>query len=222
MLKRVTVQKTPPIIDSAETPRKLHWRLRALRDRFTRRAVDRGLSARLTGYRGVRRIRLTDYVDSAARRGLKADLRVLEAEQRRENPLPINVHERADLPAERGWWRHSFHDVPSRLSTATRIATLRDALIVSYRDEARGRDYYPAILLEDRFALDMREIRFRRGHAHVLRTAPAPAHAEEGVWFAERVYDNHSHWLAAHLPKLLLIRELGLIPKCSCRTSGRP
>jgi len=124
-----------------------------------------------------------------------------------EHPLPCNVASRTDLPDDRGWWGFSFRDVPRRPGGETFIATLPGCRIVWYRDEARSNDFYPAILTGDGRGLDMRELRFRPRHAETLRRCPAPVRRRKATWIIERVYHNHSHWLTAHLPKLLLLRE---------------
>ena len=68
----------------------------------------------------------------------------------------------------------------------------------------RGR-FWPTILTRDATALDLREMRFRPGHGAVLRAAAPPRRLARATWITERVYDNHSHWLTAHLPKLCLL-----------------
>lgn len=127
------------------------------------------------------------------------------------NPLPCNVSSTADLPDTRGWWGYSFRDVPSRMSAETFIATLPECRVVWYRDPTRANDFYPAILTGDGTALRMRELRFRDRHAEVLRRAPQPRRIPQATWVIERVYHNHSHWLSAHLPKLLLLRDRGML-----------
>lgn len=130
-----------------------------------------------------------------------------------KNRLPENVASRADLPTRRHWWGYSFHDVPQRLSSQTAMAVIKDATIVSYRND-RG-EFYPAILSQDCRSVDLREIRFRNGHAERLRAASEAgdrgAQIDRAVWVLERVYENHSHWLTAHLPKILLLKRLGML-----------
>jgi hypothetical protein len=130
----------------------------------------------------------------------------VHAPRRASNPLPANVTSRDDLPDDAGWWGYSFRDVPSRAGGETFIATLRDCHVVYYRDPARANEFHPAILNADGRALDMRELRFRPTHADVLRRC-RPARRESATWIVERVYENHSHWLTAHLPKVLLLAE---------------
>ena len=40
------------------------------------------------------------------------------------------------------------------------------------------------------------------------------------TWITERVYDNHSHWLTAHLPKLLMLRARGELGDVVLATAG--
>jgi hypothetical protein len=128
-------------------------------------------------------------------------------QQVESNPLPANIEHRDQLPNDRGWWGYSFHDVPERVSGETYRLTLPEATVVCYRDAEQGDDFYPAVVTRDGRGLDLREIRFRPKHRDVLRGVPVEI--ESATWIAERVYLNHSHWLTAHLPKLLLLRERG-------------
>jgi len=172
-------------------------------------AVERGLHPARVGYRHVKRETVTEHV---ARGGASAgSIVTVHPEGVSHNPLPQNVADRSDLPDDRGWWGYSFWDVPERTSGETFIATLRDVLITWYRDPDRGDDFYPALLSGDGRGLNLREIRFRPKHGAVLRRSDPPVHLERATWFAERVYDNHSHWLTAHLPKLLLLKERGAL-----------
>ncbi len=126
------------------------------------------------------------------------------------NPLPDNVTQRDELPDDDGWWGYSMRDVPERHSDPTAIVSIDDATIVGYRDEQRGGDYVPAVVAAGRCAVEARELRFRPGHARLMRTADdAPQRLRRATWIIERVYHNHSHWLTAHLPKLLLLRDRG-------------
>lgn len=123
------------------------------------------------------------------------------------NPLPQNVGRREDLPDDRGWWGFSLRDVPERVSGETFLASLPDCTVVWYRDPALRNDFFPAIVTADGTALDFREVRFRLPHAEVLRRSRRPARLARATWILERVYHNHSHWLTAHIPKLLLLRQ---------------
>jgi capsular polysaccharide biosynthesis protein len=106
-----------------------------------------------------------------------------------------------------------MRDVPERESGQALLVTVPDARIVSWTD-ARN-EFHPAILSRDARALDTREIKFRPPHGAALRAAQAagerPVRIERATWVLERVYDNHSHWLTAHLPKLLMLRDAGLL-----------
>lgn len=121
------------------------------------------------------------------------------------NPLPCNLASRDDLPDDRGWWGFSFRDVPARTSGETFEATLPDCRVVWYRDPALREDFFPAIVTADHTALDYRELRFRDPHAEVLKRSPL--RLKRATWIIERVYHNHSHWLTAHMPKLLWLRQ---------------
>jgi hypothetical protein len=155
--------------------------------------------------REVRRETVHEYVA----RGAPGRVRTIHHESVALNPLPRNVTSREALPDDRGWWGYSFRDVPARTSGETFLATIPDCRIVWYRDPARRDDFFPAVLTGEGTALDMREVRFRPRHAEVLRARPRMVRVPRATWVIERVYHNHSHWLTAHLPKFLLLRDLG-------------
>jgi capsular polysaccharide biosynthesis protein len=181
----------------------LETRARAAARDLIRHAVRSGAPPRWFGWRHAEPVALEDAA---------ADREVIHPAGRAANALPRNVPRREDLPDMRHWWGYSFRDVPERQSGPTVVAAVRDATIVSCRLDG---EFYPAILSETGRAIDMREIRFRNGHAEALRAARAsgraPARLRRAVWVLERVHDNHSHWLTAHLPKLLLLDRLGLL-----------
>lgn len=167
-------------------------------------AVQRGMPPSWTGYRWVRRTSLPEHAveDPASR------CDVVHPPDVARNPLPRNVPDRAVLPDDAGWWGHSFRSVPERPSGPTLLGVVPDARVVSYRDASRDGDWVPAVLTRRGQSLDLREVRFRRGHAAALRSGPVQRF-ERATWVLERVFHNHSHWLTAHLPKLLLLQELG-------------
>jgi capsular polysaccharide biosynthesis protein len=168
-----------------------------------RTCLRRGVPPAWLGYRWLPHETLAQYI--ARRPDVPAQ--ILHAADAARNPLPRNVASRDELPADRGWWGYSFRDVPERRSGETIVATIPDCRVVWYRDAAWGGDFHPAIVTGDGRALDMREVRFRPRHAETLRHAGSPVRIPRATWILERVYHNHSHWLTAHLPKLLLLRE---------------
>ncbi|HEV2293543.1 MAG TPA: glycosyltransferase family 61 protein [Tepidisphaeraceae bacterium] len=178
--------------------------------RLIKAGVNRGLDPAWVGYRHVPRQTVAQYFEGHPEQR-SGRYETVHREAVAHNPLPRNVASRDQLPADRGWWGYSFHDVPARTSDETFIATLPDCRVIAYRDPDRGDDFYPAILSGDRRALDLREIRFRPRHAEALRHAGPPVRLKKATWFIERVYHNHSHWLTAHLPKLLLLRDRGAL-----------
>ncbi|WP_420393215.1 glycosyltransferase family 61 protein [Acuticoccus sp.] len=125
-------------------------------------------------------------------------------------PLPRNVASAEELYGDAGWWGFSMREVPARTLAPTFQLTLKDALITSF-DEPTSGNFYPAILTRTHLALRLREMVFRGGHAMALRSAAAPVTVPRGAWIAERVYHNHAHWVTAHLPKLCLLEEMGLL-----------
>ena len=192
-----------PVLDRAPL---LHELVRRGWRRMARAGVTRGVHPAWFGYRWIRHDTVQGYL---AQHGRSSGLHyeTVHRETVASNPLPSNITSRDALPGDHGWWGYSFRDVPGRTSSETFVLTLPDALIVWYHDPARGHDFYPAIVTHDGCALDLRELRFRPLHAEVLRRAWRPARIAHATWILERVYHNHSHWLTAHLPKVLLLRE---------------
>ncbi len=123
------------------------------------------------------------------------------------NPLPRNVSRREDLPDDAGWWGFSFRDVPQRVSGETFRATIPRCRVVPHIDPVNGQFYVTIVNADDR-VLALREMGFRSSHAALLRSRER-VRLERATWVTERVFHNHSHWLTAHLPKLLLLRSRG-------------
>ncbi len=147
-----------------------------------------------------------DAAEDADRRGQRE---VVHAASVADAPLPGNVARRGDLPDDAGWWGFSFRDVPSRKVGPTSILEVEGAEVLLAREPAGRRNVYPAILDDRGRSLDLNQIRYRPIHYPLPRRADR--YIPEGVWIAERVYDNHAHWLTAHLPKLILLRDRGRI-----------
>lgn len=171
--------------------------------------VELGLPPSWFGYRSVQRETVSEYFARHGGSARAGRFETLHSESAAENPLPCNMSSRDDLPRDRGWWGFSFWDVPTLASGETRIITLPDCRVTWYKDPSQGDDFYPAILTRDDHALDLREVRFRPLHAEVLRRSGSAVRLERATWILERVYHNHSHWLTAHLPKVLLLRDRG-------------
>ncbi len=180
------------------TPNHLLAHGRRTAARLAQAAVARGLPPRLTGYRALPRIPALEL----------ANAEIVHEAGVVSNPLPGNVADRDELPGDAGWWGYSMWDVPERHSGPTAVVPVHPATIVGYRDEQRNGDYVPAIVASGGRTIEARELRFRRAHARQMRASNgAPQHFTRATWIVERVYHNHSHWLTAHLPKLLLLRE---------------
>lgn len=168
------------------------------------RAVAHGAPPAWFGWRRVREESLDDYFA----RGGAGRLDTIHPEMRTTNPLPMNVADTGELPDDPDWFGFSFRDVPQRRSGRTALATLPDASVVTFNDAERNH-FWPALLTRDATSLHLREMRFRPGHGSALRTMPPPVRIDRATWILERVYDNHSHWLTAHLPKLCLLKRRG-------------
>lgn len=175
--------------------------------RLARAGIGRGLPPSWLGYRWLPGETVQHYFARRCGVDPAEAYEQVHPETPVENPLPCNIVSRDELPSDRGWWGYSFRDVPSRVSGETLVATLTGCTVICYRDAARGHDFYPAIMTRDGRGLELREMRFRPGHAAVLRRGGPPVRLERATWILERVYHNHSHWLTAHLPKILLLRQ---------------
>ncbi|WP_459938118.1 glycosyltransferase family 61 protein [Desulfonatronum parangueonense] len=174
-------------------------------------SVARGVPSSWFGYRRVEHETVQEYFRRRSPNDKRLRYEIVHPVTEARNPLPCNVHSGEELPDDRGWWGYSFRDVPRRISDETFIATLPDCLITWYRDPSKDNDFFPAILNRDSRALEMREFRFRPLHALTLRQSQPPVRLKNATWFAERVYHNYSHWLTAHLPKLLLLQKRNLL-----------
>ncbi|SDB58184.1 Protein of unknown function [Desulfonatronum thiosulfatophilum] len=179
--------------------------------RIAAASVARGVPAGWFGYRCVEHETVQEYFRRRGANDKNQQYETVHPVTEARNQLPCNVGSREELPDDRGWWGYSFRDVPTRISGETFIATLPDCLITWYRDPSKDNDFFPAILNRDSRALEMREFRFRPLHALTLRESPSPVRLKKATWIAERVYHNHSHWLTAHLPKLLLLKKRNLL-----------
>jgi capsular polysaccharide biosynthesis protein len=152
------------------------------------------------------RMSLDGYRQWREQRGRPLEVQTLHPADRSNLPLPRNVDRPEQLPDDAGWWGYAMRDVPRRANTATCLVTLQHAMVLGYRDPDNDGDYVPAILTEDGVALDLPQIRFRPPHRRMLQNRE-PQRLDRATWIIERVFHNHSHWLTAHLPKLLLLRD---------------
>ncbi|CAM4295480.1 glycosyltransferase family 61 protein [Palleronia rufa] len=170
--------------------------------RLCERAVLAGAPPGPFGWRWVREESVPDY----AARGGAGEITAIHPPARAANPLPVNVTDPAALSDDPDWFGFSQRDVATRQSGETLLATLPDCTVASFTDAPKGR-FWPTVINRDSRAFDLREMRFRPGHGAVLRGTDAPRRLTRATWITERVYDNHSHWLTAHLPKLCLLKS---------------
>lgn len=181
--------------------------------KFLGKAVSYGLLPNWFAYRGMQKETLKEYFERNKNNKNSGNYQIVHEEEKACNPLPCNIDSRNELPKEKGWWGYSFYDVPQRTSGETGIATLPNCLITWFNNPEKANDYYPAIINGDRRAMIMREVAYKQQHAQVLRKATKPMLLEKATWITERVYHNHSHWLTAHLPKLIWLRNHNLLDK---------
>ena len=195
----------PPmsLMSLADLPHSLLWHLR----RMPERVVEHGVSPALLGWRWRVREGLDAYLARTGRRHAKT---VLAPARTAFAPMPRNVASREDLADDGALWGYAMRNVPERRVAETCLARIPDAQLVFFHTPDK-RDFFPAMITADGTSLETREISYRPGHA---AQAAAAARGDAGVqrfetatWMLERAYHNHSHWLTAHLPKLLLLRE---------------
>ena len=192
--------------ESPERTQRLWWALRWRVLALPAKLVRLGLPPSVLGWRGVRRETPAERI---ARQGRPSDLREIHPPATASNPLPANLKTRDELDGNAGWWGYSMRDVPERSSGATYVARLRDIRVMAYRDGPK-RNFTVGMIGADGRAVAAPQIKFLPGHGRILRDAPR-RRLDRAVWFVERVYDNHSHWLTAHLPKLVLLRDMGML-----------
>ncbi|MGJ3263627.1 MAG: glycosyltransferase family 61 protein [Salinarimonas sp.] len=214
--------RTDPATATRTTaPGRLPWLRGPLRARVARvpeRAVRAGLvPPAWFDWRWVRE----EPLDSVVARGNALSHERIHEPAVADNPLPRNVARREDLPDEAGWWGYAMRDVPTRASGRTLLATLPERRIVAFTEPSK-RNYYPVVLDRRGRSAFLREMPFRPGHREALARG-APAQRRERVaWIAERVYHNHSHWLTAHVPKLCLLEERGLLGDLALPARSNP
>lgn len=169
------------------------------------RTVEYGLPPALLGWRWRRRESVESYLARTDRSRFKQT--VLPA-IRSDYPLPCNIAERDQLDRDGALWGYSMFDVPEREAGESYLAQVGDCRLLFFETPGKG-DFFPAIVTPDGTSLECREISYRPGHAAQSVTEGEVQHFKRATWILERAYHNHSHWLTAHLPKLLMLREHG-------------
>ena len=172
---------------------------RALR-RVPHAAVARGLPSGWLGDRWIATRELDSVIADPAAWAELAPAR------RERHALPVGVGDASELSSDAGWWGYSLADVPTRMSGATGLVDLENVRLLPHRDA--GGLFHPALLDARGRSVELPQTSYRAFHRPLIRASGA-TRLDEAVWIAERACDNHSHWLTAHLPKLVLLRELG-------------
>jgi len=184
-------------------------RIELLPRRMARNAVRKlGTPPAWTGYRWLEPQSVRSIPEAPTKSAEGGSYEILHHAGRARNPLPKNITTIDDLPGDRGWWGYSFRDVPTRLSGQTLEATIHDCRVVPFIDPD-NHQFYVCILTQDDRVLDLREMAFRPHRHPAIIRGMRPRTIERATWVLERVYHNHSHWLTAHLPKILLAKERG-------------
>jgi len=178
----------------------------SLWSRISRKAVRMGLvSPSIFGYQWMEKETVHEYMARKNKSASDLSFETIHKEEKVKNPLPRNIKKRSELPDDRGWWGYSCRDVPSRTSRETFMATLPDCKVVPFIDDDKR--FWITILNEDERSLELDQISFRPWHAETLNSSRKADKTDKATWFLERVYHNHSHWLTAHVPKLILLKD---------------
>jgi hypothetical protein len=163
-------------------------------------AEDLRLPPKFLGYRWFRTESLRAY---AAAHG--DEYRVVIPEITVNYPLPVNIKERKELSSAGGDWGGTLHEVPHRTTKAAEFAVLSNARIIGTRD-AFGIEVY-SILGAGDVRVGVKGTVPPDGQA--LRAGRPRIRLPCAAWFLEYWYGNYFHWMTVHLPKLLLLEELG-------------
>lgn len=190
----------------ASLPHSMLWHLR----RMPERAVEHGVPPALLGWRWRVREPLDTYL---ARSGRAQTKTVLQPRRIGAAPLPRNVASRAALADDAALWGYAMRDVPDLAIGESYLARIADALLLFFHTPGK-RDFFPALISPEGTSIECREMSYRPGHAPQAAAAQDGAgvqHFAQATWILERAYHNHSHWLTAHLPKLLLLKQRGML-----------
>jgi Glycosyltransferase 61 len=175
-------------------------------------AEDLRLAPKLLGYRWFRTESLRAY---ATARG--DEYRIAIPEMTVNYPLPVNIKERSELSSAGGDWGGSFHEVPHRTTKAAEFAVLSNARIIGTRG-AFGNEFYSILGAGDvrvgvsgtvHFGGQGQDWMNGSSARQVLRAGRPSIRLPSAAWFLEVWYGNYFHWMTFHLPKLLLLEELG-------------
>jgi hypothetical protein len=172
--------------------------------------VSSGLHPSILKYKVIPQESPFNYLSNQERKSENGSYHVIHTEIREENQLPVNIQALKDLPDDSGWWGYSFRDVPNRVAQATSLFTVYNATVVSWVNR-ENTEYWPAILTNNGTALQLRELILQREHKRILQHTEKTQEIERGFWILERVFRNHSHWLTAHLPKVIYLKEHDLL-----------
>lgn len=175
------------------------WHLK----RMPERAVRHGLAPAALGWRWRKREPLFEYI--ARTPDEDASIRFFREAQTLKCPLPCNMAVE-DLPKHGHLWGYAMSDVPNRQMSATYIAILRGCRFLFF-DTPGKNDFFPALIGPNGQSIEAREISHRAPHARQAGSDRDAQHLSKATWFLERACHNHSHWLTAHLPKLLFLKD---------------
>jgi Glycosyltransferase 61 len=160
------------------------------------------LPPRLLGYRYFRTETLRTYAA-----GYGDEYRIAIPEMNVDYELPLNVRKRSELSNASDAWGGSFFEVPHRRTKAAEFAILKNARVVGTRD-AFGNEFYSIIGAKD-IRVAVNGTGHCDGQRKALRVGATRTRVARAAWLLEVWYGNYFHWMAFHLPKLLLLEEVG-------------
>lgn len=183
-------------------------RLTAITRRMVARALEQVLirlriPPRWTRYRYLPSMPITEL----ARRAGPDGVREAFASDLGKSPLPRNCTSSTELPTSRGRWGRSFADVPLRARAGTSVLSMSDCSVLAVAGEW-GLEHF-AILGPGLTRLKTPGTRWLPEHRRAIRSQ-SPDHFDHVAWPWESWYSNHFHWTMRQLPKLAILRDLGL------------
>lgn len=175
-------------------------------NRGAREAVTRlGVPPAMCNYRYVPVTDVQSYVHQLDQNATTSCLEEIAPALSTGAPLPLNMPRRADLPRDRGRWRRSFFEIPTRLRRPVSLLTAPSCLMIAVQGDW-GLEHFAVLTGEGR-RLDLAGMRWHPPHRRAMKARTAVDRRENVFWIWESWYSNYYHWLIRHLPKLLVARD---------------
>lgn len=177
--------------------------------RFSERLI-RGVARRLVQWLGVS-AHLVGYWFLRSTEIPVVDRTVLARARDCEFELPLNVPDRGLLSHDARHCGISFFDVPDRTVRETYAAEIHSCRVLVQPDE--WGDLFYAVVNPRSEVVNVRGTEYHPDvHRQLLqqRESAAVQYVPHAIWVLELWDHNYAHWILWHLPKLQMIRQLGL------------